>query len=387
MGNRYTVRVVGGAVLVCLGALAVPLFRTPTPASPETATSPLPQPATKRTTVLAPTPQTVLEYSDAEKSVASGVTVDSILSTLYVYGNQRQVPDHNRFLWQTVAYLRAHPEACAELRAAFVDPAANHTRRALILDLLVGAGHETAQHLLVALLEDPVIADDPQRRWLVQRAALLDHPGAEAAAFAQREFARTTGDDHHAAAFVLGAAGGHSSDPAFRRTAIDTLTSELSRAEKPKEKSNLILALANTKDAQNTERFESFLRDGAEVRAAVANALADTPGPAARTMLVSLAADEDSWVQLNAVRSLRQTGDEGDLASLRALAEAGTLRDESLREYVRLASKASGADSEEVKRALHAVGERGDTNTRIQIAGMLRALGEVPSAEPSDSAP
>jgi len=264
---------------------------------------------------------------------AEGLTLRTVLSDLLAYGPAGRMPDHNRWLWRVTGLLKLHPELCAQLLPAFRDPAVGPKGRALILDLLVSAGHPLAQDALrQALLHSQGAAPASEQVMLLQRLSLLSEPDPQTLEFLARTHsdavASRAQDLELASLYSLGAALGNGdpqADPERRRALNSVLLSALEAADAAPEREAALRALGNAGLRENipvvlvqTEAAE------AGTRRAAAAALRRPQTRETTDALLRLLADPQPTVQFEALTSLalhRLTP--ADLDSLAAVVLAG----------------------------------------------------------------
>ena len=79
---------------------------------------------------------------------AAGLTGAQLVLDIRAHATMERLPDHNRWLWRATGLLKLEPALCSQLVTLFQDKTLGQETRALILDLLVGAGHATAQEAM-----------------------------------------------------------------------------------------------------------------------------------------------------------------------------------------------------------------------------------------------
>ncbi|MBJ6761076.1 HEAT repeat domain-containing protein [Myxococcaceae bacterium JPH2] len=285
-------------------------------------------------------PGAMYTSTDAEEKLltqrADGLTFDTLLNDLFTHGNAGEMPENGRWLWRATGLLMLHPERCKELAVYFQDPGTEPSGQALVLDLLVGAGHAEAQAQLRRLVDDPAARRTPQAHGLLfQRLGLVAHPTPETADFVAQHLAtaitQNDTDLRDASAHSLGAVVGHLSvdaDPTVVARYNQVLTEGLASARAPDAQRTYLRALGNAGLAENIARVLPFA-DAADpgVREATATALRKTPSPDATATLLHLARAPEQRVQAAALDSLREHPlDAASLTMLRDVVVGGTLR-------------------------------------------------------------
>jgi hypothetical protein len=308
----------------------------------------------------------------------AGLTAEELMNTLYTQADGTRVPDHERFLWRASAFLREHPEACAELESAFTDAAASHERRGLVLDLLVSARHDTAQASLTRLLATDEAASDPDFAYLFQRLSFLRSPTPETVDFVVAALETATGDHETAAAYSAGSVAGHlarrGDEPSATRLGL-LLAKRVEDEPTAEGKAHGLRALANLKTDQFHDVFARFSRNpDPALRVAVADGLGETRTSAARTTLLELAADPDRDVRAAALRSLDEDPLPVDamteLARLAALPDAESVATD----FLRIASLNAGRAPEQARAIAAALVGRGSTAAAVEAGGLLAVL-------------
>lgn len=259
-----------------------------------------------------------------------GLTGDQLEATLRLAATTGRAPDHNRFLWRATALLRADPALCQRLVDVFASPALNGDGRALVADLLVGAGTPAAQAALRDALALPA-AFDTGYPMLFQRLGLVDAPDASTLALVRAHALAPGPEGHDAALASLGAVVGKrlAAGDALARADLDVLVTGLAEATTAADAVAHLVALSNVHLPELESTIAAQAAAPAQpVRRAVARALHGQRGDLARTALLGLAGDGDGEVQRQSLLSLagRQLAD-GELQGLAALVARGGVRE------------------------------------------------------------
>ncbi len=241
---------------------------------------------------------------------ARGLSYSALVEKLEKFGASGEVPDHARFIWEAVARLRVEPQRCESLLGFLRRPEFSKQGKALILDLLVGAGHHQAQAALREAMSMPRVRDHPSFSILFQRFALLKRPTPQTVAFLER--ARGEEKTAAAATISLGSAAGRlirGQDPKEGHRIAAELSRSLDESEDPNAQRILLAALGNAGRAQDFERFERFARsESGTLRAATAAALRKLRTPRGRRLALKLATDPVDVVQIRALGTLQKQG-------------------------------------------------------------------------------
>ena len=303
---------------------------------------------------------------------AAGMTGEMLVGDLRQMANGGLLPEHNRWLWRATGLLKLHPELARELLPLLLSPATNATGRALVLDLLAGAGTSEAQAVMREALDRPALTQDKAYPLLLQRFSLVAEPDAQSAAFLAR-VSEQSRDVHvqRAGAMSLGSVIGKLQDqPAVARSHLARLTAEASGAQDPATKATLLRAVGNAGMPESEPMLRGLATEPSpEVRAAVASALRRQPSEAATRTLVTLVQDAHPGVAETAMTSLGERVLPADaLGALTAAALAGKTPEGSERALVTLlhAQRLSGADVDAALRAVQARTQDGDLRARIE---------------------
>jgi hypothetical protein len=279
----------------------------------------------------------------------AGLTAKELATRLDEAKTSGSATDHNTFLWRATGLLQKEPALVDDLAARYRDAEGDlHPYRALLLDLLVGAGHPEAERALTTLLSHPNTLADNKRTLLFQRLALLRTPTDETIAFARTHARDRTSVYRQAAWITLGSAAHARAQLGDDATAL-SLVDELRAVRVGEtEQAGLIaatLALGNTRSPLTLpELIPGASVSDANVRHATAEALGKVMHDDARTKLLAMTRDTSAAVARRAFVSLRAhaiTDDEykhiADDVRARAvpdgaLADAVTLAASSFRE-------------------------------------------------------
>ncbi len=294
-------------------------------------------------------------------------------------------PGHE-FLVRAGAFLRLHPEANAALVAQFCSPTLTVKGRGLVLDILVEAGDLPAQAAMREALADPAAhGRSTDYSKLVQRFTFVADPSPESIDFLASEArrARQSGDllAGQGAVVALGSSvrrlqdGG---DLARAQTTNDRLRQELEAVKDgtPLQKRGILAALGNTARAENVDAIVGFAHDSdLQVRDQVASALRQIDSTAARSTLLSLAAEGSTLLSISAFSSLRgQSLDATDWAQLARLAREGKTpiaADGNLVDLVRARRAEAGASGREILQVLQRRNRGGENDLGLIIEQLL----------------
>ncbi len=265
---------------------------------------------------------------------ADGLTVEQIATDLVKFGRGGQLPEMNRWLWRAMGRLKLEPARCRELVPVFARPELGSQARAVVLDLLAGAGHAEAQAVLRELLEtEQVRADEANRHLFLQRLGMVSSPEPETLEYLARKHASgRAGQDEHlrnASAYAMGAAVGRlASDDPKAADYNRILLEELISARTAGERTTYLRALGNAGRPENVSAVLPHVTDtDPAVRAAVAAALRKTDTPEGTQALLQLVRASERPVQVEALASLKERHlDAAALTALRDVVVSGSLR-------------------------------------------------------------
>lgn len=257
-----------------------------------------------------------------------GLTPERFFELMEKYANGGTFPEHNHFLLQATGLLEQQPELCARLADFFQQSTLKPRGRALVLDLLAGAGTPEAQTALVRALSSPQALAEPGYRMLLSRLSLLTSPTPDTVRFIERTHRTARDDTRVATAYALGATAGalyRQKQDAESLAAVQQLGAELRAARTPEDKAHLLLALGNAGLEEQVDVIAHYAQDAdVQVRRASARALRKIQTPQAMRTLLSMTEDTDAPVQSSALTALgRRDLDDSVLRQLRDLALAG----------------------------------------------------------------
>lgn len=248
------------------------------------------------------------DVAQKPRSHAGGLTAQALAEQLTREGDAGRVSNHDRFLWQASALLREKPEAAEALRTPYLDPKARHERRALIADLLAGAGTPKSQATLCELLASHAADDDARKHLLNQRIGLIAAPTTATVDFARKSFLDSAHDGTHTGwAYSLGALARalSGSDPNASGSLNDALVSELRAATTPEQIAAALHALGNAGRVENVALIVPYAENPATiVRLAAADALRHTQTLESEGGLVALSTDAETQVAVRALEVL-----------------------------------------------------------------------------------
>lgn len=218
--------------------------------------------------------------------------------------------DHHELVWRGKGLLHLHPRAARGLGELFAQEELDEAQRGLILELLAGTGHETAQRVMREILETPPArANDVTFSRYVQRLSFVEQPTEDTINFAIRTYDDSAGHGRSATAYVMGALA-ESLDRQGERASANRLNArllaELESASDEQSTRSLLMAVGNAKRADNIEVISRWASDANPmVRATTADALFGMQSEEAEKLLVDLLGDAHQQVQRTAIGSLQ----------------------------------------------------------------------------------
>jgi len=288
--------------------------------------------------------------------------------------------DHERFLWRATGLLMAEPALVDDIAARYRSATgALHPYRALLLDLLTGAGTREAQGALVALLAHENTATDERRTLLFQRLALLRAPADETIAFARTHARDATSPYQRAAWIALGsaaAARARGDDAETAGALIEELTAIHASVDDTDGLVAATLALGNSRSVAARGPLLTRATDARpDVRHATAEALGKITDDVSRGALLALTNDTSAPVARRAFVSLRgHTLTDDDFMRVADDVRARRVQDGALAEAVTVAAASfrERRAAESVLTAILALDHVEDRHVQARIRQMMR---------------
>jgi hypothetical protein len=261
------------------------------------------------------TPGVIDASAGAERALldqqAAGLTLSELLSSIAL-APQGDVPSKSRFLWRATGLLARDPEACDELARMFRAAGTTSKQKALILDLLAGAGTPRAQAAMRHALGSDTAKKDPDYPVLVQRFSFLRRPDRASGDFVDGAYREASAgrdsDARYATAYSLGAVADNlrkGGEAAAADGYARELRRDLGKASTPEERANLVTALGSANRPEDVTTIAAASTDpNAAVRRAAAIALHGDTSAEGLAALLRLVGDPAPSVQQAALRSL-----------------------------------------------------------------------------------
>ena len=317
---------------------------------------------------------------DALRRRADGLTRELLHETLKGAVVSGAVGDPQRFMWRASAAIRLDDTIVDDIEALFLSDEARTPGRALLADLLVGAGTERAQTALVTVLDSPVVAAAPEHVALRQRLALLQAPTPATIAFLDAHASDDDGDWRDPARVALGSAVRHRSghnDADGASAAFAALERESNDVADTSELQTLLIAHGNTYDARSLPFLSAHAADAtAQIRHVVAGALRGIDDDGARATLATLGSDVDASVARRAWESLQAQPPRLDIVALAHRGvQARTIPEGAWNTVVTLCAKRLQDDAlkpEALATLQVVVDQAGDSRLISRARGLLR---------------
>ncbi len=277
---------------------------------------------------------------------AASLTIPEMAGLIREYALSGGEDGGGKLAWRIVAYLKLHPERCKELVPLFADKDMNTRGRLFIYGLLIGSGHAEAQKTMRDLLVTEAAKKDGMYSIYMQQFSQLEKPDAATAGFMESLYEKAKKEKRYRSSTILtlGALAGHLSETGNDALAAKfnkMLTAELQSAKDPREKEQLLNGLGNVGSASNIALIQKFAGDeNQRVRASVPMALRMTQTPESEKLVLSMAHDDDSLVQKQALTTLSHYElTREHLAGLRDQLKAGKITESSYFEVLNLISR------------------------------------------------
>jgi hypothetical protein len=278
---------------------------------------------------------------------AAGLTGAQLVLDIRAHATMERLPDHNRWLWRATGLLKLEPALCSQLVTLFQDKTLGQETRALILDLLVGAGHATAQEAMRDILRTRVAGEGRNASLMYQRLSLVKDPTPQTMQFLLDNFQATRGTPRNPRQYALGSGAGHryrAGDRAGGLAAAAPLVEDLATARDPQRQVWLLEALGNAGLPEHASLVAGYASSpDPDVRRAAATALRKMPDAPNRGVLLGLLDDASVDVQLRALLSLDvRTLTEAELQRVLDLVRQGAVDQQNYQSLVTMLQPALG---------------------------------------------
>ena len=276
--------------------------------------------------------------------LAKGMTSAEVLRDIKLISAGATLPDFNGWLVRATALLALSPQACEAVATLANVPGCDTRTRSLVLDLLASANSPAAQTALRGVLTGPALQESTERDYtmMFQRLSLIHDPTPETVAFAQAQFdAPASTALGFASAYTLGAVAGQlkgMGEEGAAMTLVGQLSEALGESDDPAYQSALVRGLGNAGFSDSVDVLAPLIEaDSAQVRRSLAVALRKMPTQSAQDLLLSLAADPNTSVQISALRTLEGMAPSPDtLGAIASFALSGAAATENLGTLVTL---------------------------------------------------
>lgn len=212
--------------------------------------------------------------------------------------------------WRVAAYLKLHPEKCAELIPLFTEKEMTSKGRLAVFGVLVSTGTPEAQKVMRDILATEEAKKEGMYSIYLQNFGHLQQPDNETVAFltAKYEEAKRVGRYRDSTALTLGAMVANlngAGDAANAARLNGVLLADLTAAKDRHEQELLLDSVGNAAMVSNIEAVAEYLKSPDErIRASVASAVRRTQTEESEKMLFGLARDREALVQKQAVNAL-----------------------------------------------------------------------------------
>jgi hypothetical protein len=212
--------------------------------------------------------------------------------------------------WRVSAYLRLHPEKCAELAPIFQGKDMISKGRLFVFGALVSTGNPEAQKVMRELLGTEAAKKEGMYSIYLQNFGQLEHPDKETVDFitSKYEQAKQEGRYRESTALTLGATVANlnkAGDTANAARLNNDLLKDLAAAKGRYEQELMLDSVGNAGMVSNIATVAEYIKSPDErIRASVAGAVRRTQTEESEKMLFDLVRDKETLVQKQAVNAL-----------------------------------------------------------------------------------
>lgn len=226
-------------------------------------------------------------------------------------GTLGTLPNHNRWLWQSIALLQLFPELCLEFVDYLDHKPFNDEGKALLVDLLTNVGHQQAQEALREILQHPRMKQSQSYFDFVQRGVFLEKMNPTTIDFYQElQSGEHASSIQIAASIALGGAANSLQGSGQEEFALELgheIAGKLNDSEDATNRSGYIAALGNAGlEAFTPQLLKETRHDSASVRISAISALSYSDSPEVRARLQSLFTDEKAAVRNQSLKVFSQ---------------------------------------------------------------------------------
>lgn len=241
-----------------------------------------------------------------------GMTPESMLEDLFVFGTDGNLPNAMEWMWRATALLTLQPELCADVVLFATDPEIGGEGHAFALQLLASVGHAEAQAAFRDVLSLPNVRADEDFDQLVQRGVLVPELDDETVRFYEELADSADADVNLTASNVLATAADQAlerGDTARSAAIAERLVQGFEAASSPEEREARLRVLGNAADPSlAAPLLAASEASSPDLRGAAARGLRNQQGPEVAERLHTLALDEDLYVRRRALESMAARG-------------------------------------------------------------------------------
>ena len=241
-----------------------------------------------------------------------GMTAESMLEDLFVFGPTGELPNIHEWLWSATALLRLDPTLAADVVSFSSDPNVEGQGHAFALQLLGGAGHAEAQMAMRDILSLPNVQADNGYGQLVQRGVLVSELTEDSVAFYADLAADEDPSVSLSASNVMASAANQAlerGDTARSAELARRFVEDFEEASSAEERRERMRVMGNTEDPSMADPIlEASYDDDPNIRGAAARGLRNQTGPEVDDRLFELALDGDVHVRRHALESMTEHG-------------------------------------------------------------------------------
>jgi len=295
---------------------------------------------------------------------SGSMTPEKFISNMVKFGGGGMMPNHKRWLWETIALLKLHPELCLALPGLLDTQSFSNDGQVLLVNLMTLVGHDEAQTAMRQMLSHSTFTESPSFARFVEETTMFEKPNDKTIEFLQD--LQVTGDSasiQAAASNGLGKAARVLSANGRHADAVELgqeIMTRVQNANDANERRDYLVAMANARLDEFVPDLieEASHKDGA-VRGAAIDALGYSKKPEVRAKLWDYAEDGDSWIRKRSLAALkRQEFQSSEVDKLSELTRSGNYADVELIRLLRVAERLVDAKPEEAAKIYLAVNSR-----------------------------
>ena len=241
-----------------------------------------------------------------------GMTAESMLEDLFVFGPTGDMPNVHEWLWSATALLELDPALAADIVNFAMDPAVEGQGHAFALQVLGSVGHAEAQAAMREVLSLPNVQSDGGYDQLVQRGVLVPELDGESVAFYEGLAAHDDASVSVSASNVMASAANQALERGDTERSAEIarrLSEDFDVAPTAAERRERLRIMGNLQDPAMAEPLlEASYDADANLRGAAARGLRHQSGSDVNDRLYELAVDDDPYVRRNALATMVEKG-------------------------------------------------------------------------------